>query len=144
MDTVKIKGIWKGEYVHDDRFQPSAIKTTVPFILRIKSVNPDGLFEGICLDDPAISQIDFHADVFGKVEGEELFFTKMYPKAILRDKLGQRTIIDQPHPDVLYHAQISTNGKIIGTWKIERTFRKIGDNVIDIGPITGAWWMERL
>ena len=63
MEIFDIKGIWKGEYVYDDRFQPAAIKTSFPFILRIKSVGPDGLFEGICQDDPVITQIDFHADV---------------------------------------------------------------------------------
>jgi hypothetical protein len=143
MDTFDIKQIWKGEYVYDDRFQPAAIKTSFPFILRIKSVGPDGLFEGMCQDDPAITQIDFHADIFGKLEGNELTFNKMYPKAILRDKLGQRTIIDQPHPDILYQGQIPNKRRILGTWKIERTFRKVGDNVIDIGSITGVWWMER-
>jgi hypothetical protein len=143
MEIFDIKGIWKGEYIYDDRFQPAAIKTSFPFILRIKSVGPDGLFEGICQDDPVITQIDFHADVFGKLEGKELIFTKMYPKAIFQDNFGNRTIIDQPHPDILYQGQVSNKRRILGTWKIEKTFRKDGNRVIEIGPITGVWWMER-
>jgi hypothetical protein len=34
MENFEIKGIWKGEYVYDDRFQPSVVKTSIPFILK--------------------------------------------------------------------------------------------------------------
>ncbi len=144
MENFEIKGIWKGEYIYDDRFQPSVVKTSIPFILKIKSTNSDGLFEGMCQDDPSISQIDFAADIFGKLESTELVFTKRYSKTVFRDSFGKLVTVDQPQPDVIYQAKLSATGKILGTWKLERTFRKVNDKVMQIGPISGVWWMERL
>ena len=143
MENFDIKGIWKGEYLYDDRFQPSVVKIPVPFILKIKSPDNDGLFEGICQDDPSISQIHFAADVFGRLESTGLIFTKRYPKTILHDIFGKLVTIDQPQPDVIYQAKIKTTGRILGTWKVERTFRKLNDKLMQIGPISGIWWMER-
>jgi hypothetical protein len=143
MKNFEIKGIWKGEYVYDDRFQPSVVKTSIPFILKIKSVDNDGLFEGMCQDDPSISQIHFAADIFGRLESTELTFTKRYPKTTFQDDSEKLVTFDQPQPDVIYQAKISTTGRILGTWKIEMTFRKLNDKVMQIGPVSGVWWMER-
>jgi hypothetical protein len=144
MEKLELKGIWKGEYVYDDKFQPSVVKTAVPFILKIKLIRDDGLFEGMCQDDPSISQIDFPADIYGKLDNGDLVFNKRYPKTIFRDNLGNIVKADEPQPDIIYQAKIPTSGKIFGTWRVERTFRKIGEMVIEIGPVTGVWWMIRL
>jgi hypothetical protein len=140
----ELKGIWRGEYVYDDRFQPSVVKTSIPFILKITSIETNGLFQGMCQDDPTISKIDFPASIYGKFEGDQLIFNKSYPKTIFQDNFGKVGSDDQPQPDVIYHAKLSDKAKIFGSWRMERTFRKLGDRVMEFGPMDGVWWMERL
>jgi hypothetical protein len=144
MEKFEIQGIWKGEYIYDDRFQPSLTKASIPFILRIKSIESSGLFEGMCQDDPAISQIDFPADIFGKFDGDQLIFSKRYPKTVLQDNFGKLVTVDEAQPDIIYQARLGSSDRILGTWRMERTFRKLDGKVVEIGPITGVWWMVRL
>jgi len=98
----------------------------------------------MCQDDPAISQIDFPADIFGKLDGNQLIFSKRYPKTVLQDNFGKFVKADEAQPDVIYQAKLGNNSKILGTWRIERTFRKLNGMLVEIGPITGVWWMDRL
>jgi hypothetical protein len=104
MEVFEAKGIWRGEYVYDDKFQPSFIKSSIPFLLKIKSIDDAGFFEGMCQDDPTISHLEV---------------------------------------DVIYQAKISNSEKILGTWRLERTYAKLRGKVRQIGPISGVWWMSR-
>ena len=144
MDKFDIKGIWRGEYVYDDRFEPRIVKTPIPFLLKVKSVDPNGLFEGMCQDSPEVSQIDFPADIYGKWEEDQLTFSKRYPKTLFRDGSGKLMSVNEPHPDIIYQAKIGNSDKLLGTWRIEKTFRKLEGKVVEIGSITGVWWMVRL
>jgi hypothetical protein len=144
MEKFELKGIWRGEYVHDDRFQPKIVKTSVPFVLKIRAVDDNGLFEGMCQDDPTKGSIDFPAEIYGEITHDEIVFTKKYSKTVFIDHYGNLIKSDQPHPDIIYQTKISGNGKIFGTWKVERTFVKINEKVMQLGPVSGVWWMDRL
>jgi hypothetical protein len=144
MDDFELKGIWKGEYVYDDKVDPVIVKTPVPFMLKVRVVDEDGLFEGMCQDDPSISKMEFAAEIYGRLNGRDLIFSKRYPKTVFVDSFGSVVTLEQPQPDVIYQARISSPGKVFGTWKVEKTFRKINEKVMEIGPVTGVWWMERL
>lgn len=145
MSTKEIHGIWKGEYIYDDRYQPALVKTPVPFILKINSIDEKGLWEGTCMEDPAVSRITIPAAVYGRTKEEkELLFCKKYPKTFMNDALGKLVVIDEPHPDVLYEGKLSDNGQFFGTWHVARTFRKLNGTVLEIRYISGVWWMKRL
>jgi hypothetical protein len=143
MEVFEAKGIWRGEYVYDDKFQPSFIKSSIPFLLKIKSIDDAGFFEGMCQDDPTISHLDFPAEVYGNLNGNELIFTKRYPKAAFQDEFGRLVTDAQVKVDVIYQAKISNSEKILGTWRLERTYAKLRGKVRQIGPISGVWWMSR-
>jgi hypothetical protein len=143
MNLIDFKGIWKGAYVYEDKFQPTVVKAPIPFILKIKSIGDNGLFEGMCQDDPTASHIDFPAEVFGSLHNSRLIFNKQYSKTLLWDNFGVASTIDEPLPDIIYEAKIPDSGKILGTWKMEKTFRKINEKVMELGPMNGIWWMER-
>jgi hypothetical protein len=145
ISEFRLEGIWKGEYVYDSRIQAVLIQTPVPFILRIKTVNAEGMFEGMCQDDPLISKIDLPANVYGKMRNGEIAFTKKYSKTLMQDNFGSIIKLDDPNPDLVYNAKVSNDhNKLFGSWKMERTFRKINDHIIEFGPYTGVWWMNRM
>jgi hypothetical protein len=144
MDKFELKGIWKGEYVYDDKFQPSIVKASIPFIIKIKSIDDFGLFEGVCQDDPTISQIDFPAEIFGSLNGSEMMFTKKYLKTMFYDRSYSLVKVDQPHPEIHYEAKIADSQKIFGKWKTERTFRKIEGKIVEFVAMNGIWWMMKV
>ena len=43
---------------------------------------------------------------------------------------------------MVYEAKLSGIGKIFGSWRTERTFLKIDEKLMDIGPVTayGGWF----
>jgi hypothetical protein len=139
----EIKGIWKGEYVYDDKFQPSIVKTSIPFILKIKSIDDNGLFDGMCQDDPVASRINLSADIFGSIKDTELFFVKKYSKTLISDAFGNVITADGPHPDIIYKGTLKQNGQFFGTWNIEKTLTKINNKIIEVPALNGVWWMKR-
>ncbi len=143
IDNFDVNGIWKGEYAYEDKFQPTILKTAIPFVLRIKSTMDKGLFSGICQDDPESSKIDFPANIYGTARDYELFFVKKYPKTLILDNNGGLTFGDEPHPDIIYRARITSDQRLLGTWQIERTFRKVNGRVTEIPKLGGHWWVER-
>ena len=142
-ENIEIKGVWKGEYVYDEKFQPSVVKTSVPFILKIKSIDENGLFEGMCQDDPMVSKINLSAELFGSIKDNELFFVKKYSKTLINDAFGNVTIADGPHPDIIYEGTLKENGQFFGRWSIGRTLTKIDNKVTEVPAVTGIWWMKR-
>lgn len=140
---IELKGVWKGEYVYDDKFQPSVIKSSISFILKIKSIDENGLFEGMCQDDPVASKINLSAELLGSIKDNELFFIKKYSKTLIKDAFGKVTIVDRPHPDIVYRGTLKENGQFFGTWAIGRTFTKVNGNVTEVPALTGIWWMKR-
>jgi hypothetical protein len=142
-EQVEIKGIWKGEYVYDDKLQPSIVKPSTSFILKIKSIDEKGLFEGMCQDDPVASDINLSAEIYGVIKNNELFFVKKYSKTIIRDVFGNVTIVDGPHPDIVYSGKLNHKDQFFGAWSVERTFRKLNNNILEFPPINGLWWMKR-
>ena len=143
IDNFDINGIWKGEYVYEDKFQPTILKTAIPFVLRIKSSRDFGLFTGICQDDPELSKIELPANIYGTVRDYEVFFVKKFPKTLILESSGELTIGDEPHPDIIYRAKITNEQVLSGTWQIERTFRKVNGRVTEIPKIGGHWRAER-
>jgi hypothetical protein len=142
-DNFSFVGIWKGEYVYEDRFDAALVKKPVPFILRLKPESDPKFFSGICQDAPEVSGIDFPAIVYGTIKGDELVFVKKYPKTLVVDN-GKLILGDEPHPDIIYRARIASDTRLYGTWQIDPTFRSLQGRVVEIPKITGQWWMERL
>ena len=143
IDNFEVNGIWKGEYVYEDKFQPTILKTAIPFVLRIKSTMDLGQFTGICQDDPELSRIDIPANIYGTVRDYELFFVKKYSKTLIHDNNGDLIVGDEPHPDIIYRAKITSQQRLSGTWQIERMFRKVNGRVTEIPKVGGHWWIER-
>src|SRR5687768_1021251 len=112
MLMLDFKGIWKGEYVYEDKFQPAIVKTPIPFVLKIRMVDDNGLFEGMCQDDPTISKIDFPADIFGSLNDSGLIFCKRYPHILLDDTFGNLIKVNEPSPDIIFEAKIPDSGKV--------------------------------
>jgi len=144
IDNFDFTGIWRGEYVYEDKFQPTIVKTGVPFILRIKATADKTIFSGICQDDPAASKIHLPADVYATIKDYEIFFVKKYAKTLISDAAGNVIMGEEPHPDIIYKAKMKDVDKIAGTWQMERTFRKVNEQIIEIPKTTGHWWIERL
>jgi hypothetical protein len=142
-DNFDFAGIWKGEYVYEDRLDPAIVKTATPFILRLKPAGVAEFFTGICQDDPEVSKIDIPAKVYGRVRGTELVFVKKYPKTLISDN-GKMIMGDVPHPDIIYSARITNDTRLQGTWVMELTFRSVHGHVVEIPKISGQWWIERL
>jgi hypothetical protein len=142
-DNRNIQGIWKGEYTYDRKYEHPLITQPVPFILRIKTVDDSGLFEGMCQDDPEIGLISLSAVIYGMVKPNGIFFTKKYSKTMTMDAGGNVIIGEESHPDIMYECSWSESDRFFGTWRAERTFRKVNEKVIEMLPIHGAWWIER-
>jgi hypothetical protein len=142
-ENAEIKGIWKGEYVYDDKFQPTIVKTSIPFVLRIKSIDESGVFEGICQDDPDSSRIILPANIYGVIKKKDIYFTKKYSKTLIGDRLGNVVTGDEPHPDIIYSGTLKDNEQFYGAWNIQRTFRKIDSKVTELIALSGIWWMKR-
>lgn len=136
-------GIWKGEYVYDDRIYPVLVKASIPFILRIKPATEAGLFTGICQEDPEVSKIDFHAVILGAAHDYELYFVKKYAKTLI-NRNGSMLVGDEPHPEIIYRAKITDLNRIAGTWQMERTFRTIEGQLTELPKVAGDWWIVRL
>ncbi|MCZ8215008.1 MAG: hypothetical protein O9262_02160 [Cyclobacteriaceae bacterium] len=143
IDNFDVNGVWKGEYAYEDKFQPTILKSAIPFILRMKLTLDAGKFSGICQDDPESSKINIPATIYGTIKDYELFFVKKYPKTFIHDNNGSIIIGDEPHPDIMYRAKINSQQRLSGTWHIERTFRKVSGQVIEIPKINGQWWIEK-
>jgi len=140
----EIIGIWKGEYAYADECRPYVVATAIPFILRVKSVNQQGVFEGMNQDDPVISKIRLPATIYGKCKDQELHFVKRFKKTLAYDGMGTLMTGDDEHPDVVYKGTLKENGQFFGTWHVAHTFRKINDAVLEFKTLHGIWWMKRM
>jgi hypothetical protein len=148
---MEINGIWKGEYIAQEDFGGGTVtRAPIPFVMRIKASGEngdskvyDGLFEGICQDDPETTKMTPHATICGSVKLDTVYFVKQYVKLVTQDWSGKVTVYDELHSEIYYTGKY-TNNCFYGTWSINRSFRKINNQLFEILPQEGTWWMIKM
>ncbi|HEY9047211.1 MAG TPA: hypothetical protein VIN08_15000 [Ohtaekwangia sp.] len=142
-----IDGLWKGEYVYDEYCKVPFKQTTVPFSLSIRQsgiMAMSGGFEGIWQDDTTISDITVPGNVYGVLKETELFFVKLYPRTYGYAHDRSFFVGDEPHPEIHYTGRFWKEDIFEGTWRIERTFRKVNGRLCEIAESSGLWWIKRI
>jgi hypothetical protein len=147
---MHINGIWKGEYYTRPYLFETGKEIRVPFLLRIRSINElgmitidDTLFEGMCQDDPDITNVNYHATVTGALRGRELYFVKQYAKLLVRRPSSGLEAHEGLHPEIYFSGRFDYSG-FKGEWHTNRTFRKIDGKLCELAALKGVWSMEKL
>jgi len=142
-----IEGIWQGEYVYDEYCKVPFQQVTIPFTLSIRQsgvLGMSGGLEGVWQDDSTINAITMPANVYGLAKDNELFFVKLYPKTFGYDEGGNLFVGDEAHPEIFYTGMLWKDGIFHGTWRIERTFRKVNGRLYEILAGSGMWWIKKV
>ena len=146
---MHINGIWKGEYYTQPFLYETGKEVRVPFVLRVRSLDEagvitieDALFEGMCQDDPDITNLNYHATVVGSLRGGKLYFVKQYAKLLVRTSNGLETH-EGPHPEIYFNGNFD-DGQFKGEWFSNRTFRKINGTLCELAALKGVWSMQKL
>lgn len=147
---MDINGVWRGEYIIIKHMMSTGKEIPVPFFLKIKTTTESGLvglhrglFEGVCQDDPELTKITEHANIYGSLDLNSVFFIKQYPKLLIRTASGDVESFDDTHPEVQYRGEFKKD-VFSGSWNMHRTFRTVKGQLSELFPMHGTWWMKKM
>ena len=81
------EGVWRGSYYYDAPEQPET--PPAPFDLRIEEVMPDGSIRGEIVDMPDDTPPGPRASLVGRIDGDQVRFTKDYGQGQVADENGR-------------------------------------------------------
>ena len=121
------EGVWRGSYYYDAPEQPET--PPAPFDLRIEEVMPDGSIRGEIVDMPDDTPPGPRASLVGRIDGDQVRFTKDYGQGQVADENGRLVglrdlyrrhgirMLDRRGGVIEYQGQLF-EGRMEGSWEI--------------------------